>query len=213
MKGFFFIFKKKYLIYKNSIIRKKKNMGCSHSQSPRKSSNGFHLLPITTAKFGGFDDQTLICDEELQMKNLSFATDGGKNYLGSVTSSLGAKSAFLIVEFADNMEVIMRVITKVVEKKGDIAKVLAKQLDPDDKVSIQKKYKVLQNNKKWSFLIAEVKKFIRDNPNYDIFENNCYSFVDYILERFAVNYDGIVKMKMPKPPMEMIGGYLKKYQC
>ena len=37
------------------------------------------------------------------------------------------------------------------------------------------------------------------------------AIVDYILERFAVNYDGIVERRMPKP-MIMIGGCLKEYE-
>ena len=174
-------------------------MGCRH--------------PITTAKFSSFDDQTLINNGEIQMKNLYFATDGGKYSLGCVTISLGANSAFLIVEFADETNIMMRVQTRSVEGKGDMAKVLAQPYDgPYDKVRIVKKYEVLQNKKKWSILHNESINFMKTRPNYDIFENNCYSFVDYILERFAVNYDGIAKRKMPKP-IERIGRCLKKYEC
>ena len=103
---------------------------------------------------------------------------------------LGAKIAFLIVELANNERVKVGIVLKRVEGKEDKAVIYAELYEVEP---FGKSYVVLDSKRKWAALHQESMNFMKSRPIYKLNENDCFTFIDYILENFVVDYDGIAK--------------------
>ena len=55
------------------------------------------------------------------------------------------------------------------------------------------KYEVKGSNRKWTNLQDITKKFMKERPRYNILDNNCFNYADYMLINFAEGYDGVAK--------------------
>ena len=155
-------------------------MGACQSRAKEILENSSNL--IKTARFCSFEDQALI-DGENEIVKLNYVTVARQSFLGS-------KIAFLIFELANSQRVKVGIVLKRIEDQENKAVIYAESYEDE---LLGKSYVVLDSKRKWAALLQESMNFMKSRPIYKLNENDCFTFIDHILENFVVDYDGIAK--------------------